>query len=130
MPGAWPAALPDTFLREQPLARASLVQHEPGRRVAFGGATQRIGRGAVVALGAQQFGAHLGHRGGPRARGPAAGSLFGPLDEPPGSLELTGTGADACRGDVVARRAERAHPAWVEERLGLIDQRERFGVVL
>src|SRR5919198_2789429 len=106
MPAAWPAALPETFLDKQPFARSPLVKHQPGRRVPLHGPTQRIGRAAVIALGAQQLGAHLGHRGGPGARGPAAGALLGPLEELTGSLELAGTGADAGRGDVVARRAE------------------------
>src|SRR5919198_5766117 len=134
MPAAWPARLPETFLRgrfggSEPLernARPLLVKQLPGRREALGRAAQRLGGGASVALDEQQLGAGLCQGCRPRAAPPASCSVLRALQEVAGAVELARARRRRRRRDVVAGRAEPTHPAWVEERLCTVDERQCF----
>ena len=54
--------------------------------------------------------------------------MLDPRQELAGAVELSGARADRRRGHVVARRAELADPARVEQKLGTLDQGERLVV--
>ena len=53
--------------------------------------------------------------------------MLGALQELVAALDLAGAGAYGRSSQVVARWAERADPAWVEQRLRTLDQRECLG---
>src|SRR5215218_10647556 len=129
MPAGSPADLPETFLdadgrAKEPferLSRPPLVEQLPRRGVALGGVPQSFPGGAPVALGEQQLGARFPHGGRPRAAHPAGRALLGPREELARTLERADARAHPGRLDVIARRAELAEPARVEERLGALD---------
>src|SRR5919197_796786 len=120
MPAAWPARLPETFLRGrfggsetlERNARPLLVKQLPGRREALGRAAQRLGGGS------------------PKPAPPASCSVLRALQELAGAVELARARTRRRRRDVVAGRAEPTHPAWVEERLCPVDERQRLRGVL
>ena len=84
----------------------------------------------VVAFGEQQFGPRLCHRRRPGAARRARRAVLGALQELVAARKLAGPCADRRGGQVIAGWTERAHPAWVKQRLGTLDQRERLGALL